>query len=160
MKKIILSGLILCSLKGISQDTLKVTQIDLLVKVIDQYGIIPQTDSIVQDMPDLGLYMKTFVSIYFRGNDLVKYVDATNAIRQEKGETQITNTSSAFYFDKNKLIKVEETGNIKGKAVHAEWYYFNDKPLYYTMQSDKSESRAALLLTMAQSIQSKLQQGR
>jgi hypothetical protein len=29
------------------------------------------------------------------------------------------------------------------------WYYADDKPIYYTFKSDKSQARAELLLTMA-----------
>jgi hypothetical protein len=40
-----------------------------------------------------------------------------------------------------------------GKKQHADWYYADDQPLYYTLKSDKAEGRAALLLTMAKAMQ-------
>src|SRR5882724_391018 len=73
MKKLLLSLLILCSLTCLSQDSLKVEQIDSVVNTINQSGLIAQKDSIIQNMPDLGLFMKTFISTYFNGNDLKIY---------------------------------------------------------------------------------------
>jgi len=95
-------------------------------------------------MPDVGLFMKTYVSVYLKGNDLVKYASRVNAVRKENGVTEKSNSSSTFYFDDNKLIKVEETANFKGENITPEWYYLDDKPLYYTVQSENSESRGTL----------------
>ena len=67
-------------------------------------------------------------------------------------------TSNTFYFDQDKLIKVEEFGIEGEKKLFADWYYSENKPLYYTYQSDKSESRAALLLTMGNNMLKQIQQ--
>jgi hypothetical protein len=42
------------------------------------------------------------------------------------------------------------------KKMDALWYYADDKPIYYTFKSDKSQARAELLLTMAKSMLDKL----
>lgn len=57
-----------------------------------------------------------------------------------------------FYFDQGNLIKVEEYIIEKGKEQHADWYYADDKPLYFTIRSERSEERAALLLNMARTM--------
>ncbi len=40
-----------------------------------------------------------------------------------------------------------------GKKQTADWYYAGGQPMFYTLQSDKAEGRAALLLTMAKAMQ-------
>ena len=66
-------------------------------------------------------------------------------------------SSNTFYFDQGKLIKVEEYMIKDGKEQHADWYYADDKPLYYTFQTDRSEERAAFLLNMAKVLIAQIQ---
>ncbi len=64
MKKLILFPVILWTLKSLCQDTTKIKYIDSIVRIINQSDLIITTDSIVQNMPDLGLFMKIFVASY------------------------------------------------------------------------------------------------
>jgi hypothetical protein len=158
MKKILLSVSILCSFTCLSQDTSKIKQIDSLVGVINQSDLIVSNDTIIQNRTELGIFMKIFTTTSFAGNDLLKYVYRTTSTSQENGKTSILNTSSTFFFGGNKLIKVEEFGGYEGKEIKLEWYYSNDKALYFTNKSEKSEARAQLLLTLAESIQRQIHQ--
>ena len=153
----LLSTLFFCTIKGYCQDTLKIRQIDSLVSVINQSGLIIQNDSIFQDHPELGLTMKIYLTMALDGNKLKKYVNKGIAVRVEKGISKQMTTSNTFYFDNDKLIKVEEFAIEGEKKLYADWYYSENKSLYYTHQSDKSESRAALLLTMANGMLNQIQ---
>ncbi len=150
MKKIFLSILFLYVLQAQSQDTLKIKQIDSLVKVINNSGLKTQYDSILQNHPELGLKMKTYLTAVTNGEELKKYVNKVNSEIKENGKVKKMNSSSTFYFDQYKLIKVEEFANQDEKQKHFDWYFANDKPIYYTMQSDKAVERATLLLAIAE----------
>jgi len=152
MKKLLIIVLLVSTIQADSQDTLKIKQIDSIVTGINKSNIVPVNDSIVQDLPAMGLYMKTNLTMLVEGKELKKYVNKVNGVRKENGVSEELSSSNSFYFDKGKLIKVEEFIVKDGKEQHADWYYADDKPLYYTFQSDRSDERAALLLNMAKSM--------
>lgn len=135
-----------------AQNSTKLQQIDSLVKVINQSNITPQYDTIVQDMPQMGLFMKTYLTMIAEGSELKKYVNKVVSTRQENGETKNLSGQNTFYFSNNKLIKVEEYLIASGDEKHADWYYWNEKPLYYTFKSEKSEERAVFLLTTSKTM--------
>ena len=58
-------------------------------------------------------------------------------------------TSNTFYYEHNKLIKVEEYIIHGENKQMADWYFSDDKPLYYTFKSPKSAERATSLLAIA-----------
>ena len=148
----LLSVLVLFTLRANSQDKLKIRQIDSLVQVINQSNLKAQNDSIFQDRPELGLSMKTYLTMIVDGNELKKYVNNVNTTSIEKGVSVQMFTSNIFYYNQNQLIKVEEFANAGDKKHNAEWYYADDKPLYYTYQSPKSEDRAIFLLTLSKTL--------
>ena len=152
MKKLLIIVLLVSTMQAESQDTLKIKQIDSIVTGINKSNLVPVNDSIVQDLPAMGLYMKTNLTMLVEGKELKKYVNKVNGVRRENGVSEELSSSNTFYFDHGKLIKVEEFIIKDGKEQHADWYYADDKPLHYTFQSDRSEERAALLLTMAKSM--------
>jgi hypothetical protein len=157
MKKFLQIALIACTIQAYSQDTLKIKQIDSIVASINKSNLVPINDSTIQDFPAIGLYMKTNLMVLMDGKELKKYVNKVRGLRQENGVSKEMNSSNAFYFDQGKLIKVEEYIIEEGKEQHADWYYSDDKSLYYTLQSDRSEERAALLLNMAKVMLAQIQ---
>ncbi len=136
-------------MNSFSQDSVKIKQIDSLVMLINKSKFNTECDSIIQDHQDLGLYMKTYLTMVTNDSELKKYVNNVHATRNEDGISKQMTSSNIFYYDKNKLIKVEEFIIEDGKENSADWYYSEEKPLYYTFKSDKSEERANLLLNMA-----------
>lgn len=132
-----------------SQDTSKIKQIDTLVLSINNSTLPIQRDTIIQDRPELGLKMITYLTMIVNDNELMKYVNFVNTTMTENGKSRQMTTSSTFYYHDNKLIKVEEYLIEGDNKKTADWYYSDNKPLYYTLQSDKAASRANLLLTMA-----------
>lgn len=148
--KTILSILFILPFLGVySQDTLKIKQINILVSNINASTLPLQRDTLIQDHPEMGLKVTTYLTMIINGSDLIKYVNNVNTTMMENGFVRQMTGSNTFYYDHNKLIKVEEyiiEGDKKGEA---DWYYSDDRPLYYTLQSDKAEARATLLLTMS-----------
>lgn len=70
----------------------------------------------------------------------------------EKGVPKHMTATNTFYFQHNKLLKVEEYLLKDEKIKIADWYYEDSKPLYYTLKSEKAANRADLLLTLAETI--------
>ena len=156
MKTIILFTVSLLSLTVYSQDTTKVKQIDALVYQINNSDFKTQRDTIKNDRPQLGLSMRTYLTMVTDGIELKKYVNNVHATTQENGTTKQMVATNAFYFDHNKLIKVEEFATQGDKKIDALWYYADDKPIYFTLKSDKAQERAELLLAMAKSMLEKM----
>jgi len=138
------------------QDIAKLRKVDALVNLINSSDFEVQTHTIKQDPPEMGLSMRTYLTIVINGPELKKYVNNVHATTQENGEAKKIVSSNTFYFDHNKLIKVEEFITEGDKKLEALWYYADDKPLYYTLKSDKAQARAELLLTMAKTMLEKI----
>ena len=149
MNKILLSVLVLFTLRANSQVKLKIRQIDSLVQLINQSNFKVQNDSIDDERPELGLTMKTYLTMIVDGNELKKYVHDAYTTRIEKGISVQIFTSLVFYYNKNKLIKAEDFAKEGDKKQNVEWYYWNDKPIYYTDQSPKAVYRADFLLKVS-----------
>ena len=138
---------ILCNVY--SQNTLKIKQIDTLVSAINTSHLQIQYDTLIQDHPEMGLKMITYLSMIVNGRELIKYVNLVNTAMTENTVTRQMISSSSFYYNHNKLIKVEEYLIAGDKKETMDWYYAEDKPLYYTLQSDKAADRTTLLLTIS-----------
>ena len=139
--------------KSFSQDAAKIRQIDSLVKVINNnFNLKTHIDSITNDVPAIGFLMKTYLTVVTDAGQLKKYVNYSLGTQIVNSVSKRTTTSSSFYFDKDKLIKVEEFIIEDDKENHADWYYTDDKPLYYTVKNDRSEERAILLLDMSRNM--------
>jgi hypothetical protein len=152
MKTFLSIILFLTAIGSYSQDSIKIRQIDSIAANINNSRLTVQHDTILKDHPELGLKMKTYVTIIVNGNELVKYVNHVNTFIDKDQVTRQKISSSAFYYSENKLIKVEEfvlEGNNKKEA---NWYYWDGKPIYHTLKLDDAESRAALLLTISNSM--------
>ncbi len=133
-----------------SQDTSRLKEINSLVAKINSSGLPVQRDSIVQDYQSLK--MITHLSMLVNGDQLLKYVNEVATTRTENGITRQFTTTNIFYYDKNKLIKVEDYAVSGENKQMAEWYYWDDKPLYYTLKDERSEERAEMLLAMSKTL--------
>lgn len=157
LKTTFLFAIVLFSLSVYSQDSVKVKQIDSLVNVINNSGFKTEKDSIIQNHPEMGLFMRSYLTMVTNGTELKKYVNNVHTTMQGKGATKKMTGANTFYFDHNKLIKVDEfmieEGNKKYEALY---YYANDKPIYYTLKSDKAQERAENLLTIAKAMLDKM----
>lgn len=149
MKTIMIFVLVLGFVKGSAQDSVQIKKIDALVAGINSSSLPVQRDTLNQNYPDLGLKMVTYLSMIMNGGELMKYVNLGYNTRTENGVTLEMITSNTFYYEHNKLIKVEEYVIEGDKKQTADWYYWDSKPLYYTFKSDKSAERANSLLTIA-----------
>jgi hypothetical protein len=124
-------------------------QIDSLVSIIKYSNLPTQRDSTLQDYPGLGLNMKKYTTIMTYGKDLKQYSQIVKTTRLENQIPSHEIAGSAFYYDQNKLIKVEEFLLKSDKENKIEWYFYHDKCFFYTLKSDKAEARIGLLLNLA-----------
>ena len=152
MKMILFLALFFVCTNAQSQDTAKMKQIDSIVNVINASNLKVQKDSILKDYSELGFTMKTYVTMVLDGKELKKYSDSTNAVNHENGIEKQTNSSSTFYYDQNKLIKVEESIEEETRKGKVQWYFSDGKPLFSTLPSEKEQERAELLLTISKSV--------
>jgi len=158
MKTLILLILVIFSCKVYSQDTVKIKQVDSLVYLINHSNFQTQRDTIKQDQPQLGISGRTYLTMVNNGNELKKYVNSFYMASAQNGVTKQMNGENAFYFDRNKLIKVEEFAADGDKKLQIQWYYADDKPIYNTLKSDQGKERAEMLLTIAKGMVEKLKQ--
>lgn len=139
-------------MKTNAQDTARIKEIDALVAGIKLLPYKEVNDSIVNDMPSVGMKSTIYVRMMINEGQLFRYSYKVNASNTFEGILTKMNSESTFYFDKNKLIKVEEFLVEGDKNGEAEWYYANDAPLHYTLQTEMAEFRAKLLIDMANNI--------
>jgi len=140
----------------LSQGDLKIKQIDALVLNINTSLIPIQRDTLIQDYPEMGLKMITYLSMIIDDRKLLKYENLVKTTRKETAGTREMTTSSSFYYDDNKLIKVEEFLMEGGDKKTMDWYYSEDKALHYTLQSDKAADRATFLITLGKEMLKKV----
>jgi hypothetical protein len=147
-----------CS-RSFSQNFTNLTRIDSLVTTINASKLKITQDSIIQNMPDIGLFMKTYLSMIMDGRKLNKYVNYVKATQVESRVAKQMTTCNTFYFQENNLIKVEECVMTDYQMVQFVWYFSEDKCLYHSLQSDKADSRASLLLSMGKDFVKKISPG-
>lgn len=134
-----------------AQDSTQINRINLLVNAIVRSSFPAQQDSTAANYPALGLSMKTYMTMVTYGKELKKYAQVAKNTRVENQVTKHMTSGSAFYYDENKLIKVEEFLIEDGQEHKAEWYFLDDKCFYYTLKTADAEKRIPLLLTMSNS---------
>ena len=136
--------------KSFSQDTIKTNAIDEMVKSINQSKYKIEKDTLINDKPEYGLKTITYLTMVTNQNQLKKYENLVYMTMTQNGTTRNMITSSTFYYDQNKLIKVEEYGIEGSNKKVMDWYYSDGKPLYYTLKSDKAADRALFLITLSE----------
>lgn len=146
----------LIAINSYAQETPKTKDIDIIVSRINQSEYQVKKDTIIQDKPEYGLKMTTYLTMKVAANQLKKYENFVYTTLNQNGISREITTSTAFYYDQNKLIKVEEY-MIEGSTKKVmNWYYSEDKPLYYDLKSEKAEDRAKMLLTVSEAMLKKV----
>lgn len=149
MRKLFILTTLLCTLGVYSQDTNKIKQIDSIVNLINHSNYRVQTDTIRQDPSQVGLTMVKYLSISMNGTELKKHVTEAHMTTEDGKQYHGT---SIFYFHHNALIKVDDSmieGTTKKGAL---WYFADGKPIHYTVNNDRSQERAEMLLTIAKTM--------
>ncbi len=156
MKTILLLALLFCYTTSKAQDSIKIKQIDSLVSVITHSNWPVQQDSVIQDYPSIGLSMKTYITVLRYAKELKKYAQVVKSTRKEGEVTMQDLSGSAFYYDQDKLVKVEEFFVHEGKENKMGWYYADDKCIYHSLQSAKAADRAIFLVDLANTFLKKM----
>ncbi len=159
MKTLVIAILLLYSTNSYSQVYKILSQIDSIVTSINHSKVKVTQDSIIQDMTNLGLNMRTYLSMLIDEGKLKKYVNYVKSDRIESGVLLQMISCNTFYFHENSLIKVEELVIVDNQAQQFEWYFSKDNCIYHSLQSAKADSRASLLLSMSKDFISKIPKG-
>ncbi|HEX6848700.1 MAG TPA: hypothetical protein VF144_17060 [Chitinophagaceae bacterium] len=152
MKNLVLFFILFYSVKSFSQDSIRLKRIDSIVKQINNSNYSIQQDSTIKDFPQQGLWIKTLMTTLSDSNQLRKYVNDVRSRTTINGIAEETSASNSFYFYQNKLVKVEEFMIKNGKELYADWYYADEKPLYYSLKHERSEERAIFLLNLSKTM--------
>jgi len=152
MKMIFSAFFIFTLLNTYAQDSIKIKKIDALVAAINNSGFSIQRDTIKQESPEIGIKMITYLTMLSNGSELLKYINDVDITMTQEGFKKHMGGANTFYFEHNKLIKVEEYMIEADQKKEAIWYFSEDKPLYYTLQSPEADARAFLLLSMAKTM--------
>jgi len=100
--------------------------------------------------------MTTYLTMIVQGNELLKYMNNVNSSVPENGSRRQMTAANTFYYHHNSLIKVEEYIVEGERNKEVSWYYSDNKPIYWTLQSEEAEERANFLLTMSKTLLSKI----
>ncbi|NML23446.1 hypothetical protein HHL16_21380 [Pseudoflavitalea sp. G-6-1-2] len=138
------------SFNAYSQDSTAIRRIDAMVKLINNADLNALKDSVKTDYLANEMSFRTYLTALVKNKELKKYINDIHSKRKENGVTLEMHAISAFYFNENKLIKVEEKVTADGKELLMDWYFENDKSVHYTSKSERSEERAEMLLKLAQ----------
>jgi hypothetical protein len=143
---------VICSFSvcAYSQDTLEARSIDSLVKIIDNADFPFKRDTIKYNRR--GYSGLTYVTIVTSGSGLKKYVSDNTITRKRNRQINKTVTNSTFYFNQNKLVKVEEFIISYGKKVQNSYYYKNEKPIFSSSKANSYVKRDAFMLQTAKGI--------
>lgn len=132
-----------------AQDSVQINRINSLVYSIKHSTLPTQQDSTFKDYPGLGMSIKTYLKQVTFGKELKEYSQIVKTTQQENQTVKQALSGSAFYYDQNKLIKVEEFFLEEGVEHKTEWFFANDKCFFYTLKSDEAEQRIPLLLSLS-----------
>lgn len=149
--------LILCFLalfKSSAQDTLKINH---FVSEINSLRLPLKTDSVEINQPNLNIL--TLISTLIDKGEVIKCIYHVTADKVEKGVTKRSIGITNYYYRNNEIIKVEIYKLEKGKEHRSEWYYSEEKPIYYTEKSTNAEIMAIDLLDASRAIRKKATEG-
>jgi hypothetical protein len=152
MKYSVLFAFVIFSLKSFSQDAANIKQIDSLVKLINNSNFKTQRDTIKQDHAAMGFSSQAYLTMVSTDTELKKYINDFHSISQASGKTKKLNGANEFYFDQNKLIKVDEFMTEGDEKFEFHWYFANEKPIYDTLTGDMGIERGDQLLKIAKSL--------
>jgi len=136
-----------------SQDPIEIKRIDSIVAGINNSGIKPHYDTIKQNFSAAGLSTTICLAMVVDSGKLKRFENQVFATVTENGTSKKTTTSSIFYYNQNKLIKVHESISEEGKEDgQADWYYSDEKPIYYTLKNERAEERSILLVQISKAM--------
>ncbi|MFZ1527575.1 MAG: hypothetical protein WAT19_02415 [Ferruginibacter sp.] len=135
-----------------SQDSSKFKMIDSLVSIINTSGLQVQRDTLVQDYPEVGLKMTTYLSMIATNTELLKYVNYVKSDKVEDAVAIEMTASNTFYYLHNQLIKVEEFVIQPYNDFKADWYFWDGKSLNDPLPDDKEAPRSKFLLELSRAM--------
>lgn len=162
MRQLLLLAFLAGFLNGFGQEAQKTEQIDSIVKSINASTKNIYYDSVFNETP-YGVSSKTYITVIMDSTELKKYSQRAIITNGEKDKVKITVGENTFYFQQDKLIKVEESMNEGNKEFKMDWYYVDEKPLSHTTiqkidgkpvdyqpkDPEKIEERATFLIRLA-----------
>ena len=146
-------------LLSLSQEELKLHNIDSIVSNINNSKYGETTDTLNNDIPTYNFFASTLQTSIADGAALKKYVHHVLNYDNSQKKIKTADYSSAFYYDQNTLIKVEESSKDRNGIFRVVWYFEKDKLLEFQMHPmpidkehyEKIREREQILQTLAKS---------
>lgn|GEM_PF-1630419 len=149
MKSIFVLAGIVCSVAAYSQDTKTIRSIDSLVKVLKGSKYKMLRDTIQGNMGKLNLSRRVYLTVMVNDTELKIYTEDVLYTPTEDKKASKTHQVSTYYFDHNKLIKVEQYRADWIDTANSDWYFANGKPLYNTSKQRYRDQYALTMLDEA-----------
>ena len=131
MKILLACTFFFCGINSYSQDAAAITHIDSIVNTINKLHLQVYEDSVTKKIADPEMEMKTYLLEVFDDGVLKKYQYKMKSLDNENGIYTTFIQSTAFYYDQDQLIKVEQSRLQFEKRSDLNWYYSNDTLLKY-----------------------------
>jgi len=151
--KFIFISLIVFSLNSYSQDDSRVKSIDSLVNITNRSKLSVKVDSLKTDGAPGGISSQSYITSWRKGSEIKKYVNKTHIEQvQQNGTIKKVETILSIYYNRQRVIKIEQSmisGSSKNESIY---YYYNDKPVYYSPSTAASPIVSRSLLASAKDI--------
>jgi hypothetical protein len=152
MKTILLILCVFFSLFSHAQDTVKIKQVDSLVKVINTGNFTVRRDTLKQDNAQLGLSMRTYLTTVMKDSILLKYVNNVHATTKQGAVEEKFVSTNIFYFNGGKLIKVDENVEKGDKKMEIAYYYDDEKLIHFTPDLPNIKKRGESLVYLVKTM--------
>ncbi|MBO9659539.1 MAG: hypothetical protein J7527_12010 [Chitinophagaceae bacterium] len=162
IKELFLAACMLITLSVFSQDSLKIARIDSLVNYYNNAGFKAERDSVINTMPEVKISTRTYLTVLIHDGAIKKYESRPTITRENNGVPETATGYNIFYFEKDKLIKVEEGMNDLKQSFSIDWYFENDAAFFCKTipekegALDKLQERGPLLVQMANAMLEKM----
>jgi hypothetical protein len=135
-RQIALTALALCVafLKGLSQEQLKMHNIDSIVSYINNSKFTETRDTTNNDISTYSIFMSTLETTISDGPNLKKYVHRVLNFDNSQKKIKTAEYVSTFYYNGDILIKVEESGDDNHGNFKVLWYFDDNKLIKFVMQ--------------------------
>lgn len=134
-----------------SQDTLTIKlEIDSIVNSINHSNYEIEQDTITVNKPEIGINITTYITLITHESKIKKYEQTAISLLSYNSVITNMTAKSIFYFDKNKLIKVEEFMIENERKMFLDFYFKDNVLLYSSTPNEQAKERANLLLIMAE----------
>jgi len=119
---------------GLSQEQSKLDKIDSMVYSINNTRFTETTDTAVNNIPAYNIFISTIQTTISEDINLKKHIHHILNFGDSQKKIKTGDYFSIYYYNKNTLIKVEESADDKNGSFKIFWYFEDNKVIKIQMQ--------------------------